>query len=159
MYGSYEDANIYFTSRPNPLWTEMTEEAKRVALLSASSMIDALYEQEFIGTRTSGANQENAWPRKGPIVEALGLGPNDIPTLVENATYDLAVIWEANKDIFNRVYDPTKTVKSRTVGPITTVYAIPDHVRAELPSLPLVRGKLSPLLKKNNLTRMPVLVV
>lgn len=159
MYGTPEQADEYFVARPNTVWDAMGAEDRIVALLAASSLIDALYEPDFVGKRTNGANQDNAWPRKGPSVTALGLLPTDIPTLVEHATYDLSVIWSANKPMFERIYDPGKMIKSRTVGPITTVYAIPDAVKAELPALPMIKGKLSPLLKKNNTTRIPVLVV
>lgn len=159
MYGSVEGATEYFAARANPAWDAMSPEQRGVALITGSMLIDAMYEPEFIGKRTLGANQENAWPRKGQTVAALDLSPIDIPTLVEHAAYDMAVVWHANQPIFNRLYDPGKMVKSRTVGPITTVYAVPDAVKAELPALPMIKGKLSPLLKKNNTTRIPILVV
>lgn len=159
MYGDLTKAAEYLGAIGVSDWGNISEADRSAALLNASNLLDALYEKDFIGVRTEGMNQSRAWPRKGSDVRRLGIPFNVVPTLIEHTAYDLAVIWHNNRELFTRVIDPTQVIKSETVGPITTVYAVGDASTVELPSLPTIVAKLTPLLKSVNARRIPVMVV
>lgn len=158
MYGTDDGLINYNAARGRSTMDEL-ESADRDQLRQlASSTLDSMFEARFVGSRTS-INQPDAWPRTGAAIQRRGLSDDDIPTVVEWATYELAHMIQANPDAFGVVYAPGTMVKRETVGPITTEYAVPVEGADLRPRIPLIEGMLTVILVAQDNRGVPTFLV
>lgn len=151
MYGTVQEADQHHAAAGNAAWLALDTAVKTANLNLASRVLDAMFEAEFIGVRTDGINQEHAWPRSGSQVIALGLDPMDIPVAVERAAFELADMIRRSPAAWSQVYEPGRMVKRKTVGPITTEYAVPTELGGQaMPQVPIIRGWLFGLLRNED---------
>lgn len=113
-----------------------------------SSYIDALYGARFTGSPTGGIQQELAWPRTGATAFGQALATDLIPTRVEKASYEAALIELANPGSLTIVSNPTKRVKRQKVDTIEREFFEQDAAGAivDAPVSSVIEGLLAPLL-------------
>lgn len=164
MYGNLQGADQHHQNAGNSEWLALDDDVKTANLNVASRVLDAMFEPEFIGTRAGGVNQQDAWPRIGPAVAAVGL-ENTIPNAVASATYEMANLVRLNPTLWTQVYAPGQMLKRKTTGPITKEFFAPGEGGdglLGLPAVPLIRGWLYGLLKDPTTAKrrgLPVMVV
>ena len=107
-------------------WAALTTAPKEAALREACQYLDQGW--EWIGTRWSGKQYLN-WPRsiypRGFSLSRVDInlslpGINQIPLILKQAQCELAL--EAMSGKLSPAYDPTQTVESVTVGPLSVKY-------------------------------------
>ena len=160
MYGSVAGFINYHESRGvdvSLLDTAMIEPA----LTRASAILDSLYESRFHGTRLLGMQQEYSWPRKGRFVQNLLIAENEIPLVVEWATYELALMEMREPGSLIRLREVGERVKRVTIGPITEEYAIQQgSAGSPIGSVIfIIEGMMSPLLKRSDFPLPSVMTV
>ena len=133
-------------------WTTVTgtacTESEKAALIEASRELSAVIYQ---GYRTDGT-QTLAWPRQ------LAVDPdrtssyyvlfdsNVIPQRIKNAACELAFQFLADGTTDTASLDSTISIKSESVGPISTTYAEPSQRAQGLARYPRVMRQIAPLL-------------
>jgi hypothetical protein len=91
------------------------------ALLRASMSLDAVYNQRWVGTPIWG--QDRAWPRNGAVWPD-GTAVSGVPSAVEYATYELALLELAKPGSTSVVVTPGKVkTRARVEGAVDVSYA------------------------------------
>ena len=89
-YASVAEADIYLAVDPvrSAAWTALTPDQKGINLIAATRRLDQL---PWVGEKTGGAAQVNAWPRTGvSYPDGTAVSTTDVPTEVEQATIIIA---------------------------------------------------------------------
>lgn len=110
--------------------------ALEVLLVKATDYIES---RRFVGAKVNGQGFLS-WPRTGVILDDEEI--TGIPEALKRAQIQLAVEMQA---VDPHATVSTSAVKSKTVGPLTTVYAVADGDRPAT-RLPKVDRLLAPLL-------------
>lgn len=118
-YLSETDADEYFVDFTNTAWIGSAD-AMKAALIKATQFIDALFNGRWRGTRTN-RTQALAWPRSS-MVDQDGFveDTNVIPTKLEHATAELAVMALTETLMPNQSNPGTIKMERDKVGPIET---------------------------------------
>jgi hypothetical protein len=87
-YLSVSDADTYWSNRSNTTWSAATTPAREAALRKATEYLDATF--RWVGTIAS-TTQALGWPRTGAYDHEARHLVDEVPTLVENATAELAL--------------------------------------------------------------------
>lgn len=142
-YVAVSDARAYATARG--LTLPSAEAEVEVLLVRATDYLES-QRRRYKGSRAHGAGCLQ-WPRvnedgTGIEVDGTVLDPAAIPEELKKAQCQLAVELQT--------VDPAQTtsgpaVRQKTVGPLTTVYAVGDNAGQAQPSLPKVEALLAPL--------------
>lgn len=95
-YGTIEGALTYHQARSNTAWidAQFDDTDRLAALLRASDYIDRKYRSFFSARtfKTGGRAQLREWPRAGFVDgSGYGIGNNEIPIEIVNATYEGAL--------------------------------------------------------------------
>lgn len=124
---SVADATTYFANRGNAAWALLTTAVMEQCLRKSTDFMEGRYRARWKGYKGS-ATQALTWPRAFVYAEpfyagAVGAYPflvasNIVPVEVKNACASLA-LRAASAEL---LADQSRTKKSVTVGPITTVY-------------------------------------
>ena len=122
-------ADAYFSARGDSAWAALSEPEKEAALVKASASLSDAQRYAFKGRKAQGYAQRMPWPRSG-AVERHGdaIPDNVVPFQVVDATCYLAGLVAQGEDLTPALKRGGQ-VQSKTVGPITTVYAAgaPGH--------------------------------
>lgn len=115
---SVADADTYFLDRGDTVWSAIsTEEEKEHLLRKASDYILGTYGPRWSGSRLS-STQALDWPRVGVISNGFLVESDVVPTLVENASAELAL----QSSISPLLANTEKSIKSEKIGPIETEF-------------------------------------
>jgi hypothetical protein len=94
------------------------------ALVRASAYIDGRYGARFVGVRTGGYAQAQAWPRTGAVTrDGFAIPPSVIPDVIGNATYEAALRELAAPNSLSPDYVASQQVTREKVGEIEVAYA------------------------------------
>jgi len=94
------------------------------ALVRASAYIDGRYGSRFVGVRTGGYAQAQAWPRTGAVTrDGFAIPPSVIPDVIGNATYEAALRELAAPNSLSPDYVASQLVTREKVGDIEVAYA------------------------------------
>lgn len=159
FYGTLAGADSYHADRGNAAWTGI-DTVKQSALVRASAYIDGRYRlrwpsgrwvSQFSGTKAGGRAQMLEWPRNGATDYEDQLIPGDsVPIEVEQATYEAALRELVAPGSLSPDYSPSALVKSETVGPLKTDYAVAEASTGDSPPnrpvIPAVDEILAPVL-------------
>ena len=122
-------ADAYFTSRNDATWATLSEPEKEAALVKASASLSDAQRYAFKGRKAQGYAQRMPWPRSGAVERhGSAIPDNVVPFQVVDATCYLAGLAAQGEDLTPALKRGGQ-VQSKTVGPITTVYAAgaPGH--------------------------------
>lgn len=160
IYGTVTDADAYHTARGNTTWTG-DNDTKTAALQRATDYIDGRYRYQlksgvwqsmFRGTKTDGRSQTLEWPRTGATdYEGVEIPDDEVPTEVENATYEAALRELVSPGSLSPDYTPSSQAIKEKVGPIEVQYAeakAPDGKTPTRPVVPVIDEILAPLLRR-----------
>jgi hypothetical protein len=124
---SVADATTYHANRGNAAWALLTTAVMEQSLRKATDFMEGRYRARWKGYKGS-ATQALTWPRAFVYAEpfyagAIGAYPfliasNIVPVEVKNACASLAL----RASTATLLADQSRTKKSVTIGPITTVY-------------------------------------
>ena len=126
-YVSVAYADTYFSDRGFADWALLTTAQKEAALRKSCTYLDQGW--EWIGARRSGS-QYLMWPRSVMSISHHGHwvnldlylpGITTIPLILKQAQCELAK--ESLTQDLGASYDPTQTVESETIGPLSVSYA------------------------------------
>lgn len=162
-YTTVEYATNYFTNYANTDWTSITDVTiQQEALIQATQSIDIMYGQEYYSIpRSQGMNmlypnvpylQGLLFPRFTMVINQIQvLQTGWIPTQLQNAVCEVAVMWIDGVNIFPQPnllkFTKTKGVK---VGGIATTTTFGRDIDAErYPGFWKIDKLLFPLLKKS----------
>lgn len=148
FYGSVVEADSYHSARGNTAWANGTNADKEAALLRASEYIDARYESMWTGWPVNRRAQIRNWPRSAAydIYGDLIL-ENEIPTEIEDATYELALIELVTPGKLNPVVTMSDRKTSVSVeGAVSVTYANTSGIESYRPVVTVVDGILAPLM-------------
>lgn len=132
-YASVATADAYHAGRLNAAWAAFDTSTKESLLRKATEYMVGFYRDSWKGLRT-GVVQALDWPRYNVQLPDVGFGAvaayvpwNVVPVEVQNACCVLALT-ASTMDLAPNL---KRTVKEKTIGPITTVYAdgAPEYVR------------------------------
>jgi hypothetical protein len=147
-YVSFEEADAFAVLDPHDgaTWQALDEERVKQLLIMASALIDQGPDGSYMRGDPTTTTQALRIPRSGLCTaDGVSVATNAVPAAVKKATYELAVILN-NEDRPART--ETAAVTSKTVGPMTTVYAgatrlatIPAHISAALTPMLWVSGR------------------
>lgn len=149
---SVADATTYHANRGNAAWAALATDAIREQCLrKATDFMEGRYRARWKGYKGS-ATQALTWPRAFVYAEpfyagAVGAYPflvasNIVPTEVKNACASLAL----RASTATLLADQSRTKKSVTVGPITTVY---DDVSPQAVQYVEIDAMLAPYMKNS----------
>ena len=99
VYGTQSAAGVYFTGSPNAAaWAALSADEQARLMVQAARLFDRLV---WDGTKTA-TDQALAWPRTG-LLDRSGnpLATDAVPTIVEEAAYELALILNTSTDALN----------------------------------------------------------
>jgi hypothetical protein len=113
-YGTIEGADAYHVARGNSAWEDAGEEEKTAALLKATAYLDGTYRRRFPGRRASGRAQPLEWPRvEATDVEGEEIDDASVPTEIEQAVYEAALIVLSDPEALTRRIDPREIRRIR----------------------------------------------
>lgn len=148
---SVADATTYHANRGNAAWALLSNAVMEQSLRKATDFMEGRYRARWKGYKNS-ATQALTWPRAFCYLEPFYLGAvgdypflvasNIVPNEVKNACASLA-LRAASATL---LADQTRTKKSVTIGPITTVY---DDVAGQAVVYAEIDAMLSPYLKSS----------
>jgi len=93
------------------------------ALVRASAYIDGRYGLRFVGVRTGGFAQAQAWPRTGAMTrEGFSIPADIIPDVIGTATYEAALRELAAPGSLSPDYVASQQVTREKVGEIEVAY-------------------------------------
>ncbi|KFH18424.1 hypothetical protein ELZ19_06740 [Brucella abortus] len=98
-YASVAEADAYLAVDPvhGPTWAALATDAKGSNLVAATRRLDLL---NWAGSKASGDDQEEQWPRTGVTYRSGGSVPDDeVPLGVERATIILAAAIAADPEL------------------------------------------------------------
>lgn len=161
IYGTLTEANTYHSDRGNSTWAAATEAARNEALLRASDYIDGRYRvrlttgrwrSAFVGERTDGRSQAREWPRTNAVdYEGNEIPTDEVPTEIENATYEAALRELATPGSLSPDYTPSAQAMKEKVGPIEVQYRdnapTQDNKTPNRPIVPAIDEIVAPLLR------------
>lgn len=94
------------------------------ALVRASNYIDGRYGNRFVGGRTGGYAQAQAWPRTGAVTrDGFAIPSGVVPDVIGNATYEAALRELASPNSLSPDYVASQLVTREKVGDIEVAYA------------------------------------
>lgn len=148
-YGTNEGLTAYATATGRTLTGDLD-----VARTIASSYIDGLYWDRFIGTAVD--LYGDAWPRSG----ITGVDDSTVPDRVLNGVYEAACLWDANNSALTAggvSNNGSGTVASERVDVISVSYHAPqgddhlsdDSVIDNTPRHDTVEAHLRPFLRRH----------
>lgn len=150
-YCTVAEATTYFSNIGNTAWAALTSDAVREQnLRKATTFMLGRYRSRWEGYRKT-TTQALDWPRSlVPIKDAPDLyggsasyyDDSSVPQAVKNACASLAL----RASTATLLADQTRTKKSVTIGPITTVY---DDVAGQATIYAEVDAMLAPYLKSS----------
>lgn len=150
-YCTVAEATTYFTNIGNAAWAALASDAIREQCLrKATAFMLGRYRARWAGTRKS-TTQALDWPRSlVPIKDAPNLyggsasyyDDSSVPTNIKNACASLAL----RASSATLLADQTRTKKSVTIGPISTVY---DDVSGQAVTYAEVDAMLIPYFKSS----------
>lgn len=145
-YGTVSDANAYHLARGNTAWTG-ADDLKLAALVRGTSYIDGRFRRlscqrwlsMFPGRKSGGYAQETEWGRDGATDnEGNEIPDGEIPVLVENATYEAALLELQTPGVLSPIFIASQLVRREKVGPIEVEYTAASATDSTLPNLPIV---------------------
>lgn len=148
-YISVADADLYQANRGRSSWAALTDDAKAIALITATEAIDSLY--PWIGKRKT-ATQGLKWPRiegKTPdgieiqLSDSDGFGIDGVPQAVINACAEGAFLM-LSEEIFQNDDAHGKIIRKKT-DVLETEFQ-PDSPTSK-PTMPTIFGSLNAILK------------
>lgn len=159
FYGTLAGAESYHADRGNTAWTG-SDIVKQAALVRASAYIDGRYRlrwpsgrwvSQFPGVKAGGRAQQLEWPRSGAIdYEYQPIPADTVPDEVERATYEAALRELVVPGSLSPDYSPSSLIKSETVGPLKTDYAVAEASAGDSPPnrpvIPAIDEILAPVL-------------
>lgn len=111
-YGTEAGFNLWL----DRLGLTPSTEASTLSLLNRATLyIDSTYGARFKGERADGIDQALAWPRSGVELNGVSYPDDQIPMLVEQATYRAAYLASSRTGGLSILSDPTKRVKRQKV--------------------------------------------
>lgn len=126
---SIADAAEYFENQGNTSWAELDEADQQANLVKGTAYLADEGQFPFRGSKTGGYAQRTAWPRSGATEKRAGDIPdNVIPWRVKDAVCEAALAASVEGVELNPALQAGGLIKSKTVGPLTTVYQ--DGARA-----------------------------
>ncbi len=138
-YVSCLQVDLYAENYGRHDWEPLTEAEKEVFIRKATQFIDGSYASRFTGTRKT-ALQSLAWPRVGATIGGVALPDCVVPTQVQNATCEAALLLHEGQELYA---ESGAQIKVETVDAISTeFFATPDATTA-----PVVDAILAPVLK------------
>ena len=171
FYGTVAAADAYHAARANAAWTG-EEPAKQAALLRASAYIDGKYqfqnargrwESLFSGIKTGGRAQALQWPRTGAADnEGSAIPADEIPTEIEQATYEAALREIAAPGSLSPDYVATNAIKRQKVDVLEIEYQSAAPGAGGVPTRPVITvvdELVAPLLGCNIACGVAVFVV
>ena len=132
-YAAVATADAYHLARLNASWALLDTPTKEASLRKATEYMVGQYRERWKGVR-AGLVQALDWPRYNVQLDDVGISAiaayvqsNVVPVEVQNACCVLALKASTGE----LASDLQRTVKEKTIGPITTVYAdgAPEAVR------------------------------
>jgi hypothetical protein len=133
-YCSVADADKFHMARGNEsAWVDLDTDVKEQYLRAATDYMLQMYRSRWKGCRRI-ITQALDWPRYSVELSDVGMGPyrayektDIVPALVRDACATLALKAKSGE----LAPDLKRTVKQKTIGPITTIYAdgAPEYVR------------------------------
>lgn len=148
---SVADATTYHANRGNAAWALLSTAVMEQSLRKATDFMEGRYRARWKGYKGSAA-QALTWPRAFVYAEpfyagAVGAYPflvasNIVPTEVKNACASLALRAASG----TLLADQSRTKKSVTIGPITTVY---DDIAGQATIYAEIDAMLAPYLKNS----------
>ena len=97
-YLSEADADAYWADHGAPAaWSALSSAAKETALILGTQYLDAVFGVRWIGSRYS-STQALDWPRDGVVLENFLLDRATLPSYLEHATAELALLSQTETD-------------------------------------------------------------
>ena len=147
FYGTVAAADAYHAARANAAWTG-DDVAKQAALIRASTYIDGKYqfqnacgrwESLFSGSKTGGRAQALQWPRTGAADnEGSAIPADEIPTEIEQATYEAALREIAAPGSLSPDYVATNAIKRQKVDVLEIEYQSAAPGSGGVPTRPVI---------------------
>lgn len=142
---SVADADAYFASRGNTVWSTIaTDEEKEHLLRKSSDYILGTYGPRWGGRRVF-SQQALDWPRANVVANGFLVESNSVPLLVTNASAELA-LQAISGDLLPNT---EQSVKKEKIGPIETEFN--DFATSETKYVQIDR-LLSPFFSSSGLT-------
>ena len=152
-YGS-DDAFKAYAEAAGYVLPDGTTDAQISAARQRGALAIDRYEPRFSGKRTAGFQQQRAWPRTGATTQwGEALPSADVPTGIENASYEAAWLELVNPGSLSPVVIGSEVVKREKVGPLETEYAASAASTPEgaatmaTPVVTVINGMLWPFLQ------------
>ncbi|WP_297803414.1 DnaT-like ssDNA-binding protein [uncultured Brevundimonas sp.] len=152
-FATLEEANAYAAAQGLTAWATAPDsppDAKEAALRRATSHLSGAY--NWIGKRTGGRDQTQAWPRTG-VTDREGepIADDEIPVEVKHACIIIAAQELEQPGSMDPQMIPAQRVKQETVGPISVTYADGGNDPADVrPVLLKVKDLLAGLYHPDN---------
>lgn len=142
-YASVAVADSYFVDRGNATWAALTNDAKQVALVQATSYVDAV--NNFIGSRNT-STQALQWPRASAY-DPDGYVYEGIPTRLVQAVAEYALRASESELAPDLTYSATGvlTMEKSQVGPVLEEKRYSDQRPPSIRQYPFADALLSPL--------------
>lgn len=152
-YGTLAASKTYHAARGNTAWAAGADADLDIALLRGSEFIDYNFRARFPGVKTGARAQEREWPRSPAWdIELNSIPSTEVPTEVENSTYEAALRELANPGSLMPDITLGKQLKSaRVEGAIDVEYTGVTGEQGMRPLLTIVAGILAPVLTGDGL--------
>lgn len=157
MYGNAAGYKAYWLERGNDQ-SAVLDATINAALLVASTWIDGIYGDSFVGHKTGGFTQADQWPRIGATVSDgnhkwknyYTFPDNVIPDQVEHATYEAAMRQITTPGSLQPDYKPNKYKSVAISGAVSVEYAQLNNASDLTLSIGIVDTLLWPLLDESS---------
>jgi hypothetical protein len=138
---SYVALSDVRTYAANLGYTVPTADANLEVLVRKAAVYLESMRFRYLGSKIRGSGYLQ-WPRSGVYIDQFVVDEDVIPQELKNAQCQLAIELQTT--------DPTATVtgfavRQKTIGPITTIYAVGDNAGQPTPTMPKVEALLAPL--------------
>jgi hypothetical protein len=142
-YVSVADADAYFLDRGSSAWAALSNGEKEVALVQATSYVDAV--NSFIGTKSTSA-QSLQWPRSSAY-DRDGYLYEGIPSCLEHAIAEYALRASSTSLAPDIEYSSTGilTMEKSQVGPVMEEKRYSDQRTPAIREYPYADALLAPL--------------
>lgn len=155
MYGDATNFVAYHAARGKDV-SSYDDDVINAALVVASTWIDGIYGDSFVGHKTGGFTQADQWPRIGATVSDgadkwknyYTFPDNVIPDQVKHATYEAALRQIESPGSLQPDYTPSKYKRVSIDGALSVEYAPFSSAADVAPDISIVDTLLWPLLDK-----------
>lgn len=156
-YGTIAGFQTYHIARGREAVVDAFDDDEiEAAKLIASEWLDANYRRVFPGLKTGGRDQLREWPRQGAIdIYGYPIPYAVIPTEVENATYEAALIELQESGSLTKSYTPSQYKRVSVDGAVAVEYASFASARDAQTQHKIIDDILSPLFGNAAVTPSP----